>query len=106
MSNRELLPCPFCGGEAELNQTGRQQLTIKCKSCQIKRVQKTLHFSLEWLEEKMVEAWNKRIPLIQVPGVKEMVEKAFKRGLSYTHYDSGAIDAEAREYMKALEDKR
>jgi len=43
------------------------------------------------------------IPPISVPGVKEMVMEAFRKGLSYTHYDSESINAETKEYMKALE---
>lgn len=55
-----LKPCPFCGGAAELEQTGKKQLTIKCKHCHVKRQQRVLRHSLEWLEGKMIEAWNER----------------------------------------------
>lgn len=56
----KLLPCPFCGGEAQLKQTGSKQITIRCKSCPAKMVQKVLRYSVEWLEESMMGDWNKR----------------------------------------------
>ena len=56
-----LLPCPFCGSEAiEMKQYCRNGLRIRCRNCCIKREQKTLRFGLEWLEQVMVEHWNKR----------------------------------------------
>ena len=47
------------------------------------------------------------IPIIDIPGVKEMVEKAYRAGakerrLGYHHEVNDVVD----EYMKALEDKR
>ena len=113
MNNQaELLPCPFCGKTVELTQTGRNQLTIKCKSCQIKRVQKVLRYSLDWLESRMIEAWNKRQPIIDIPGVKELVEKAFIAGLvegveaERGHiYAAITVGDAAKEYIKSLEDK-
>ena len=123
MNNQaELLPCPFCGKTVELTQTGRNQLTIKCKSCQIKRVQKVLRYSLDWLESRMIEDWNKRQPIIDIPGVKELVEalEFYKEKVEsiarYTKTNQiNAIEAcmaeliidggrKAREYLKALED--
>ena len=59
-ATKQLLPCPFCGGRAVLEQTGKMQITVKCTSCIVKRVQKWLHFDYEWLKEKQIESWNKR----------------------------------------------
>jgi len=59
-SKGELKPCPCCGGEAELYITGGRQITINCKGCGIKRVQKVLRLSLNWLEKEMVKHWNTR----------------------------------------------
>jgi hypothetical protein len=54
-------PCPFCGCEAEIKQTGKMKLRIRCKRCLIGLEQKTLKFSLQWLEESMIEDWNTRV---------------------------------------------
>lgn len=70
--NENLLPCPFCGGESAIEQTGKNELTIRCvetqtatglKGCGPKYVQRvTARFSLDWLAAKMAETWNRRPP--------------------------------------------
>jgi len=62
---KSLLSCPFCGGEAKLEQTGRNKLTIKCKGCMVRKTQKVLHRSLKWLEEKMIKDWNTRATILE-----------------------------------------
>lgn len=57
----ELKPCPFCGGEPEIRQTGRLKMRIRCKSCLMGIENRVLKFSLEWLEGKLIEAWNRRL---------------------------------------------
>jgi len=56
-----MLPCPFCGGEPEIKQTGRNKLKLKCKRCIIGIEQKTIRYGLDWLEKRMIEDWNKRV---------------------------------------------
>lgn len=56
-----LKDCPFCGGKAELKQTGKSSMRIRCKSCLIGIQQSVLRFSLEWLEIQLIESWNKRV---------------------------------------------
>jgi len=58
----ELKPCPFCGGPAELKQTGRNRLEVRCRRCVVHKHQITKHYSLDWLEDKMIEGWNTRAP--------------------------------------------
>jgi hypothetical protein len=57
----ELLPCPLCGSEAiELRQFCRNGFEIRCKSCALKLRQKVLRYTMDWLEQKIVERWNGR----------------------------------------------
>lgn len=67
----KLLPCPFCGGESDLEQTGKMELTIRCvgrqpsglRGCGPSYVQRiTPRFTLEWLASIMTENWNRRAP--------------------------------------------
>lgn len=56
-----LKPCPFCGGDAVIKQTGRLKITIRCQKCLMGLTQKVFRYSLEWLEDKVIEAWNTRV---------------------------------------------
>ena len=58
----DLQPCPCCGSEATMQQTGRDKLKIQCKGCAIKHEQRCWRYSLEWLEKKMADTWNRRAP--------------------------------------------
>lgn len=43
-----------------MTQRGSSELTIKCSSCTVKMVQRVLRYSIEWLEERMIDSWNTR----------------------------------------------
>ncbi len=58
--SEELKPCPLCGSVALINQTGKNQITIECIVCHLKLECKVKRFTLEWLENKMTVAWNRR----------------------------------------------
>lgn len=51
----DLLPCPFCGGEAIVEEYGRSVFLAKCTSCGIKlpNVNRT--------KEEAIKAWNTRV---------------------------------------------
>jgi Restriction alleviation protein Lar len=55
-----LRSCPFCGCEAELKQYAHNGIQVKCKRCLMGLKQKTKHYSLDWLKQKMIDAWNAR----------------------------------------------
>lgn len=70
--DKALKPCPFCGGEAAFEQTGKNELTLRCvgvqpsglRGCGPKYVQKGgIRFTLEWLQGNMTEKWNTRAPI-------------------------------------------
>ena len=63
----ELLPCPFCGNEAELiekgnNYTKKRFITIKCtnKNCRAEMTNGAIRNDMNWLKEISTNAWNKR----------------------------------------------
>ena len=61
MTEEPLKACPFCGGAAKIDQTGKNEITIKCPECVIKYVQRVKRFSMEWLRETMIKKWNTRV---------------------------------------------
>jgi hypothetical protein len=91
----ELLPCPFCGNEAEFKPYKRDGLTLKCKSfgC-VQFNQRTLRFSLDWLQGKMTEHWNSRHTpegwkMAPIEPTPEMMEADWNVTLSDAHTDGG-----------------
>lgn len=63
----ELLPCPFCGNEAELiekgnNYTKKRFITIKCtnKDCRAEMTNGAIRNDMNWLRGISTDAWNKR----------------------------------------------
>lgn len=55
-----LLPCPFCGSQAEIDQTGKNSMRIRCKLCHIGLEQKVLKLDMGWLKNSLALTWNKR----------------------------------------------
>lgn len=53
-----LLPCPFCGGKAEMSNLldchGEQVFYVRCHICHAKRE------SLMYFKEEAIEYWNER----------------------------------------------
>ncbi len=67
VKHNDLLPCPFCGGDAEVQISGSSWL-VRCKKCFAKSVYCDL--PAVWnsnkcldthLIKKAVKAWNKRV---------------------------------------------
>ena len=69
MNNKELKPCPFCGGEVKGYADNHKKSMIECKSC-------NMYFGIQleigcelvegWkatfdTKEELIEAWNRRV---------------------------------------------
>ncbi len=99
-----LLPCPFCGNDAEFVPYKNNGLTLKCKSmgC-IQRHQRTLRYGIDWLRTSMTEHWNARVLSAQPsPGgqdaraiIEEFIQCAT---LGRPH---GKLIAQAKDYLAA-----
>lgn len=56
----KLLPCPFCGGEPEIQQIGTNRVKIICKKCQVNKIAKVKRKSVDWLTGELISWWNQR----------------------------------------------
>jgi Lar family restriction alleviation protein len=106
----EIKPCPFCGGEAELQTIGNdyaqsRSVEIKCTSCYTKQITGAIRQSLEWCKETAIEKWNKRpaspspsIPQPQERGenVRELAEQEYpSEGEDSNYCDLGLVQQDA-----------
>ena len=72
----ELLPCPFCGGKAEICHFGNEytksrKVVIKCTKCRITRIDAALKHGFDWLDKVAIAAWNQRTETTEVIRFKE-----------------------------------
>ncbi len=77
----ELLPCPFCGNEAELlfignSHTKSRKAEIKCKKCYVKIINAGLRHGSEWVAKHSIDDWNKRATLQSKPVSEDSIENA------------------------------
>ena len=62
----KLLPCPFCGGEADYHQRydvdyePYRENYIKCRSCGVKTISEPRHPD-DGASPELIKAWNQRI---------------------------------------------
>ena len=63
-----LLPCPFCGSDAELTFIGNdyaksRKVEIKCSGCRITLVNAGIRTGSRELAVYSIESWNKRVTI-------------------------------------------
>lgn len=69
MSDERLLPCPFCGGEAEVITTKTRQgqtSSVRCSKCSCKVTILKPAFYDGDVEKDTVEHWNTRKPMERI----------------------------------------
>lgn len=79
----DLLPCPFCGGQATLTISGNVRSTrkcmVKCSGCRYQRIDAALRYGDDWLRATAIAAWNRRANLAElqreVEGLRAEVER-------------------------------
>lgn len=100
MQNKEyqsiLRRCPFCGGEAQVNERyrsgtpNRKMYWVSCKACGIS--QQNTNVSGYRYQSKAIDRWNRREPMNKiVEQLEELISYNKERSRMYdghTHYDS------------------
>ena len=101
MSEIKLLPCPFCGGEAELNRTifkGREMYSVSCKhkfDCTIGTT------FLRESKEEAIKLWNTRKPMERIiERLGELEKFHARRTGSQRHLDHAHAFLQAIEIVK------
>jgi len=78
----KLLPCPLCGGIAELVERGnihnkKRSAEISCASCGVKIIVAAIYNTLEWCVEAVSKKWNTR-PSVSQPMREEKCPEGCK----------------------------
>lgn len=111
MSETELLPCPFCGGEAEfVRDTERKDIFgssdyvyVRCKKCHAQTTK--IYYSAEFhkLDEEYAlaeKAWNTRKPMERiVERLEEMYKYNSEQADLYRDGDSAYMRDKKEMYM-------
>lgn len=101
--NKELKPCPFCGGEAELVELGIKVWSPRCTQCECKLNQ------VYRSKQKAVEAWNIRKPMDEIVDKLEKAAKIYRdkavielstegHTLDYEHFEG-----KSKAFLNAIE---
>jgi Lar family restriction alleviation protein len=67
MAEIELMPCPFCGGKAEITLTGNtitgySKAEVRCHSCGMGRTYRKIKgMSSGTIRSQVAEKWNRRV---------------------------------------------
>lgn len=90
MSDIKLLPCPFCGGEAEMLNYSESEWLVNCPACggMVEKWRKT--------EAEAIEQWNTRKPM-------ERIVEQLEEAKDIAHDDSMAETVSTRIWNKAIQ---
>ena len=106
MSEIRLLPCPFCGGEAEFHRTPIKtnggwcdSVVVRCKECEA-RTNRILYdkkkYDIDGEYDEAAKAWNTRIPMEKI--VEQLQEKSILVATSKEFWDN----PQNREFVQRL----
>lgn len=106
MSEIRLLPCPFCGGEAEFHRTPIKtnggwcdSVVVCCKECEA-RTNRILYdkkkHDIDGEYDEAAKAWNTRIPMEKI--VEQLQEKLMMVATSKEFWDN----PQNREFVQKL----
>ena len=87
-----LLRCPFCGGEAKIDKTIANTVSVECTVCHASS--RMILCTEGDIEQKAIEAWNTRKPMQNiVERLEETKTKSYVTGITSNPYEFGACHA-------------
>ena len=88
----ELKRCPFCGGEAKIDKTIANTVSVECTVCHASS--RIILCTEGDIEQKAIEAWNTRKPMHNiVERLEETKTKSYVTGITSNPYEFGACHA-------------
>lgn len=103
MSEIKLLPCPFCGGEAELDNSVANAVSVECTVC---HASSPIFLRMSDREQKAIESWNTRKPMERILTRLEEEERTlqdkYERNLK-KEYDDPFVSGRLCELECAIE---
>lgn len=78
----ELKRCPFCGGEAKIDKTIANTVSVECTVCHASS--RMILCTEGDIEQKAIEAWNTRIPMQDIVERLEEQQKLYEKAREAT----------------------
>lgn len=78
----ELKRCPFCGGEAKIDKTIANTVSVECTVCHASS--RMILCTEGDIEQKAIEAWNTRKPMYRIV---EQLEECYERYEDLEYYE-------------------
>lgn len=90
----ELLPCPFCGGEAALGSDGDFGAVVACLDCGVTGNAYGPDYAMEDYQERAIAAWNSRTSAARIRDLEMQLAQA-QAALTWRDAKIARLEAEA-----------
>ena len=95
----ELKRCPFCGGEAKIDKTITNTVSVECTVCHASS--RIILCTEGDIEQKAIKAWNTRKPMQNI--VERLEEQVEESATDYYDWEDISYLREKKAYQKAIE---
>ena len=94
-----LLNCPFCGGEAKIDKTITNTVSVECTVCHASS--RIILCTEGDIEQKAIKAWNTRKPMERI--VERLGNKHNESTINYHNLKDASCLGERHAYRNAIE---
>ena len=99
MSEIKLLKCPFCGGEAKIDKTITNTVSVECTVCHASS--RIILCTEGDIEQKAIKVWNTRKPMENI--VERLGNKHNESTINYHNLKDASCLGERHAYRNAIE---